>query len=47
MGASERGPTTECNVCGRIFKTVEDLEQHNREAHLHDDTATRSSGQAS
>jgi hypothetical protein len=33
MGASESGPATECKVCGRIFKTIEDLAIHNREVH--------------
>ena len=33
MGASESGPTTECKVCGKVFRTIEDLVTHNREAH--------------
>ncbi len=45
MGASEAGPATQCNVCGRIFKTIEDLAMHNREAHS--GSLTTGAGQAS
>ena len=33
MGASESGPATDCKVCGKVFRTIEDLTTHNREAH--------------
>ena len=36
MGASESGPATECKVCGRVFKTIEDLAIHNHEVHSSD-----------
>ncbi|AFU59286.1 zinc finger C2H2 domain-containing protein [Candidatus Nitrososphaera gargensis Ga9.2] len=45
MGASQAEPRHECRVCGRMFKTLEDLMMHNREAHVGGTTAT-TTGQA-
>jgi hypothetical protein len=41
MGASQAEPRNGCNVCGRMFHTVEDLVAHNQEAHLGGRTETQ------